>query len=176
MVNAAPLLTLTVGVLYQSCQLGYLLDSSLRLAIQLCLNGLVNEALFVIAVVCSSWSAVNLGTSKRDELVPYGDVTVAGVRCGNRMVGRTEWAGCFFFESVVFSKGLNTNQRLLRWYLNSMLSCFKYSPLMKNQLSVFSLQFFLWGFGIFMGNSKIETWEDSPAHLTPKCFEYFLGH
>ena len=55
----------------------------------LALNGCTELALYTIAVVCSSWSAVNLPTSQRDILTPYGDCSLAGVRCGNRMVART---------------------------------------------------------------------------------------
>lgn len=60
----------------------------LRLALTLALHGLAATALFTIAVVCSTWSAVNLATSKRDILTPYGDVSLAGVRSANRMVAR----------------------------------------------------------------------------------------
>ena len=60
----------------------------LRLAIALCISGRYEEAFYVIAVVCSSWSAVNTATSKRDVLNPYGDQSLLGVRCGNRMVVR----------------------------------------------------------------------------------------
>ena len=62
----------------------------LRLAIALCISGRYEEAFYVIAVVCSSWSAVNSTTSKRDVNVlnPYGDQSLPGVRCGNRMVAR----------------------------------------------------------------------------------------
>ena len=60
----------------------------LRLAICLCLCGNVGAALYVIAVVCSTWSAVNLHTSQRDVLTPYGDSRVTSVRAGNRMVTR----------------------------------------------------------------------------------------
>lgn len=42
----------------------------------------------VIAVVCSTWSVVNRGTSKRDELVPEGQDRCLSVRRGNQMVSR----------------------------------------------------------------------------------------
>ena len=58
------------------------------LSMALCLSGRVAEACFVIAVVCSTWSSVNLATSKRDLLCPYGDQRVPSVRSGNRMVAR----------------------------------------------------------------------------------------
>ena len=58
-----------------------------RLALLLVFAG-APMALFVIAVVCSSWSAVNAATHQRDLLTPYGDQTLDGVRCGNRMVAR----------------------------------------------------------------------------------------
>lgn len=62
-----------------------------RLALILAIHGCVNpcsDALYIIAVVCSSWSAVNLSTSKRDVLTPYGDISLASVRSGNCMVAR----------------------------------------------------------------------------------------
>lgn len=52
------------------------------------LHGCAATALFTIAVVCSTWSAINLATSKRDILTPYGDVSLAGVRSANSMVAR----------------------------------------------------------------------------------------
>ena len=62
----------------------------MRLALALALNGsIITTALFTIAVVCSTWSAVNLATSKRDTLTPYGDVSLPSVRSANRMVART---------------------------------------------------------------------------------------
>lgn len=54
----------------------------------LCINGKVDEALYVIAVVCSTWSAVNLATSQRDLLTPLGDTSLPGVHAANRMVSR----------------------------------------------------------------------------------------
>lgn len=63
--------------------------SQLRLALNLALYGSTFSALYTIAVVCSTWSAINLGASKRDLLTPYGDVSVASVRSANRMVART---------------------------------------------------------------------------------------
>ena len=62
----------------------------LRLALLLALSGSTDTVLFTIAVVCSTWSAVNLATSKRDILTPYGDVSLPGVRSANRMVARTD--------------------------------------------------------------------------------------
>lgn len=66
---------------------------NLRLAIKLCLHGRLGEALYVVAVVCSSWSAVNKGTSQRDVLTPLGDPSITGVRAGNQMVSRLESLG-----------------------------------------------------------------------------------
>ena len=60
----------------------------LRLAIHLCLQCRFKESLAVIAVVCSSWSMVNAGTSQRDILCPYGASEITSVRIGNIMVAR----------------------------------------------------------------------------------------
>lgn len=68
----------------------------LRLAVTLCLCGRVQEALFIIAVVCSSWSAVNLHTSQRDILTPYGDWSRPSVAGANRMVARLVIDGQWF--------------------------------------------------------------------------------
>ncbi len=61
---------------------------TLRLAIALCLQCQYQSALAVIAVVCSSWSVVNLATSQRDILCPFGQTMLASVRSGNCMVAR----------------------------------------------------------------------------------------
>ena len=74
----------------------------LRLALALCLSGRVAEACFVVAVVCSTWSSVNLATSKRDLLCPYGDQRVPSVRSGNRMVARL---GGFYLNLNYFLYG-----------------------------------------------------------------------
>lgn len=64
--------------------------SMMRLAIKLCLSGRFQEALYVIAVVCSTWSSVNIATSQRDILTPYGNQNLPSVRSGNRMVARRD--------------------------------------------------------------------------------------
>lgn len=70
-------------------------DPHLRLAISLCLAGAFGKVLCAIGVVCSSWSIVNLHTSQRDPLTPYGDCSCSSVRAGNRMVARR---GATFFR------------------------------------------------------------------------------
>lgn len=65
----------------------------LRLAIALCLRCRFQEALAMIAVVCSTWSVVNLGTSQRDFLCPLGQSVIASVRSANRMVSRKGLGG-----------------------------------------------------------------------------------
>ena len=62
-----------------------------RLVLLLCLAGRYGEALAMIGVVCSSWSVVNLHTSQRSILTPYGDMSRTGVRIGNKMVARPGW-------------------------------------------------------------------------------------
>lgn len=63
--------------------------TAIRLVVALCLAGRFEALLCTIGVVCSSWSIVNLHTSQRDPLTPYGNCHLAGVRGGNRMVART---------------------------------------------------------------------------------------
>ena len=55
----------------------------------LCLAGCPGKALYVIGVVCSSWSSVNLGTSQRDEMTPLGNTNIPSIRAGNLMVARS---------------------------------------------------------------------------------------
>ena len=59
-----------------------------RLALGSILNGKVADLVAMLGIVCSSWSSVNVATSKRSWLTPYGDQTLTGVRVGNRMVAR----------------------------------------------------------------------------------------
>ena len=61
----------------------------LRLAIALILRCRFDLGMVVVAVVCSSWSIVNVATSQRDVLTPYGDTSLGSVRSGNKMVSRT---------------------------------------------------------------------------------------
>ena len=67
------------------------LSLSPRLVLLLCFAGRYGEALCMMGVVCSSWSVVNLHTSQRSILTPYGDVSRTGVRIGNKMVARPGW-------------------------------------------------------------------------------------
>lgn len=43
-------------------------------------------------VVCSTWVAVNVGTSKRSLLVPSGDISSLATRKGNIQISRTLWS------------------------------------------------------------------------------------
>jgi hypothetical protein len=42
----------------------------------------------LIALVCSSWTPMNMGTSKRSILTPLGDEAVPSVKQGNVMAAR----------------------------------------------------------------------------------------
>lgn len=64
-----------------------------RLSIIMILHGKWASLVATFAVVCSSFSAVNLGTSLRSLLTPYGDCTNTTVIRGNRMVSRTVFWG-----------------------------------------------------------------------------------
>ena len=63
-----------------------------RLCLGLLLRGRWGAMTVVLAIVCSTWSAVNLGTSERDALIPLGAFYKPSVRSANKMVART---GCF---------------------------------------------------------------------------------
>ena len=47
------------------------------------LNMRPNDSLLVLATVCSSWSSINVGTSKRSILLPEGDTSLAYVARAN---------------------------------------------------------------------------------------------
>ena len=60
-----------------------------RLAVGTILNGKWGDLLCVLGVVCSTWVAVNKGTSRRSEVLPMGDPSRPSVRESNLMVSRT---------------------------------------------------------------------------------------
>ena len=68
-----------------------------RLAMASILNAKRYNALVLIAVVCSSFVAVNAGTHKRSPLNPEGDVSLPSVQLGNELVCRNFGIGleCF---------------------------------------------------------------------------------
>lgn len=55
----------------------------------LVLQGRAQELIAFLAPVCSSYSAVNLGTSMRSLLTPLGQICNTSVRRGNKMIART---------------------------------------------------------------------------------------
>ena len=63
--------------------------AALRLAILLCLQSDFGRVVAVFATVCSTWTRVNIGTSKRSILVSRGDISLLGNRRGNKMTCRT---------------------------------------------------------------------------------------
>lgn len=66
------------------------------------LAGCVEGFLLLAALVCSSFSAVNLGTSKRSVLTPEGDERVLGVRRGNKLTARTGTSNVEALHSGLF--------------------------------------------------------------------------
>ncbi|CAK9055907.1 unnamed protein product [Durusdinium trenchii] len=82
-------------------------EAGMLLCIIMILHGKWPGLITTWAVVCSSWSPVNLATSKRTELNPYGDCNNTKVIRGNRMVARTSLLilltfvleGYFFLEN-----------------------------------------------------------------------------
>lgn len=69
-----------------------------RVAVALLLQGQYGQAMTLLAIVCSSWSVVNLATSQRDVLVPRGNQSLLHVRRGNLMTART---GCVQLQQNV---------------------------------------------------------------------------
>ena len=59
------------------------------------LQGRFRDLFVMLAPVCSSWSTVNVASSRRSLLTPLGNTFFASVRRGNRMVTRTGDWGLF---------------------------------------------------------------------------------
>jgi len=59
----------------------------LRLAVTMCLQAMMG-VFMVLATVCSTWVAVNAGTSRRCSLIPQGCKEYTAIRKGNKMVCR----------------------------------------------------------------------------------------
>lgn len=64
-------------------------EAGFLLAIMMILHGKWADLISTLAVVCSSWSVVNLATSQRNLLLPYGNARSTSVIRANRMVART---------------------------------------------------------------------------------------
>ena len=60
----------------------------IRLAMTAILNAREDSYVAVFAVVCTSFTAVNVGTHKRSPLNPEGDVSLGYVRTGNLLLAR----------------------------------------------------------------------------------------
>ena len=61
----------------------------LRLCVWLILSAAEDDFLLVLAVVCTSFCAINKGTNRRDALVPYGDPAKNYVAQGNLLLERS---------------------------------------------------------------------------------------
>ena len=61
----------------------------LRMAIILVLHGRFEQFIAMFAPVCSSFSAVNIASSARSILTPFGQLGSTSVRRGNKMISRT---------------------------------------------------------------------------------------
>ena len=62
--------------------------SYLRLAILMALNGSVDGALAMLGLECSTFVAINRGTSGRSEVVPLGRPNVPSVVSANQATSR----------------------------------------------------------------------------------------
>ena len=84
-----------------------------RLCIALALCGVPSLLVSVLAVVCSSWTAVNLATSGRSVLLPGGRTYYKSVVSANKMVARTVlvWVGRSFQE-IFWNMNIPRNFRL----------------------------------------------------------------
>lgn len=72
-----------------------------RLAVLLGVQACFGQLVMVLATVCSTWVAVNAGTSRRSILVPQGCVSGTATRKGNKMAVRS---------GVACKLGLNYSQ------------------------------------------------------------------
>ena len=52
------------------------------------LRGKYKDLVCIFGILCSTWTVVNSGTSKRDLLTPMGQTTYESVCAGNLMVAR----------------------------------------------------------------------------------------
>ena len=59
-----------------------------RLAIRMILSGSTESALAMLGLECSTFVAINKGTHKRDELMPWGDESMPSVLDANRGTSR----------------------------------------------------------------------------------------
>ena len=59
-----------------------------RLALATMMNAKPGDATVLLAMVCSSFSAANRGTSQRSIVCPLGDITKRSVQIGNMMLCR----------------------------------------------------------------------------------------
>ncbi|CAK9032143.1 Uncharacterized protein SCF082_LOCUS19941 [Durusdinium trenchii] len=64
-------------------------DAGFALAVALILASKWGDCLALLAIVCSSFSVVNRGTSERDELIPWGASFRPSVRTANKMTTRS---------------------------------------------------------------------------------------
>lgn len=66
-----------------------ILPFKLRLCVGTILRARCGECVVLLGMKCSSWTVVNLGTSKRAPCCPAGDLTQPSVRMANCMAART---------------------------------------------------------------------------------------
>ena len=60
-----------------------------RLAVLMVLSGSPEKAIAVLGVECSTFVQINRGTSKRSEVLPWGDLEVESVSEANEATSRT---------------------------------------------------------------------------------------
>ena len=90
----------------------------------LVLRGGVGHLVCLIAVVCSTWSAMNKHTSKRDWLVPFGDTSLTCVRQGNKQVSRTV-SNTLLWRNVFFRLQRLTVSQFM-WFVESLQDGFSH--------------------------------------------------
>ena len=60
----------------------------LRLAVMMALSGNAQGALGILGIECSTFVSINRGTSKRDELFPWGNTSAPSVASANKATSR----------------------------------------------------------------------------------------
>ena len=99
-----------------------------RLCVWAVLNMKPNASLLVMAVVCSSWSRINVGTSRRSILLPEGWQKLQYVTTANSMMSRTHLGiveisfrvSCFQYptpldETNIHGNGMNMKLQILNY-------------------------------------------------------------
>ena len=77
------------------------IEFEMRLCIAAILKSVAGGCVVLLGMKCSSWTVVNMGTSKRSPCCPAGDQTNVNVGNANCMAARTGYSICMFSNFVI---------------------------------------------------------------------------